>query len=79
MNAVLALILLLQIGSIALLLLLLKRGQILDLASITAGFETVAKAQERTDRVLREELVQNRTESSANSLQIRQEIRCKRA
>ena len=74
MNAVLAVILLFQIGSIALLLILLKRGQILDLTSITAGFETVAKAQERTDRVLREELVQNRTESSANSLQIRQEL-----
>ncbi len=74
MNALLAIVILLQIGGIILLVVLLKRKQMLDFSPVTGGFENLAKAQERTDRLLRDELVQNRQETSASSSQARQEL-----
>jgi len=74
MNALLAIVILLEIGGIILLVVLVKRKHALDLTQVTGSFENLAKAQERTDRLLRDELVQNRNETSANSLQARQEL-----
>lgn len=57
-----------------LLVLLWRRKPVPDWSPLDGRFESLSKSQERTERLLREEIAQNREESSSSARQTREEM-----
>ncbi|MBI4686337.1 MAG: DNA recombination protein RmuC, partial [Nitrospirae bacterium] len=64
----------LAVGIIALLIALLTRSSSTKLLQIENQLTSFEKSQERTERALKEEIAQNREETTTNSKQLREEI-----
>ena len=62
------------IAILILLVLLWRRKPVPDWSPLDGRFESLSKSQERTERLLREEIAQNREESSSSARQTREEM-----
>jgi DNA recombination protein RmuC len=60
--------------TIALLIQVLRRRSVVDLSPMQGRLEGLDKAQERTERALRDEIARNRDESGQHSRELRQEV-----
>ncbi len=61
-------------ASVIILIILLKRSSRIDFTALTSRLDSFEKAQERTERAVKEEVAQNRTELGNASREQRQEL-----